>query len=267
MKEESMELVPAAPAGELAVNGMLADFEADAGQGFENVTAKDMAIPFITVLQSNSPQVQEGDGKYIDGARPGMLYNTVTGEVYDGRKDGITVIPCFFQKLVVEWRPRDSGGGIAGRHAVGSDEAQPVGTNEKGKPVSAAGNTLEDTAYHFVLIVKADGNVSWGVLALKSTQLKHSKKWLTVMNGIRIDVGGRKVQPPMFAFTYKITTVLEENAQGKWYGLHIEPAGMVQDANQYAAAKAFALQVKGGKAKMSENEDGSAAPASDDVPF
>src|SRR4051812_47524770 len=58
-------------------------YEADANAGLEGAKATDFAIPFIVVLQKGSPQVDEQSGQAIEGARQGMLYNTVTGRLYD----------------------------------------------------------------------------------------------------------------------------------------------------------------------------------------
>ena len=67
-------------------SGSLALFGDDAAKGFENMTQDDMALPFVRILGQLSPQVTDGDAKYIDGAKPGMIYNTVTSELYDGKK-------------------------------------------------------------------------------------------------------------------------------------------------------------------------------------
>ena len=58
----------------------------DDAKGFENMTQDDLALPFVRILGQLSPQVTDGDAKYIDGAKPGMIYNTVTSELYDGKK-------------------------------------------------------------------------------------------------------------------------------------------------------------------------------------
>ena len=78
-------------------NASLALFGDDVSKGFENMTQEDMALPFVRILGQLSPQVTDGDAKYIDGAKPGMIYNTVTSELYDGKK-GIKVIPCYYKK-------------------------------------------------------------------------------------------------------------------------------------------------------------------------
>ena len=62
------------------------------GTGLEDTTTEDFAIPFIRVLQPMSPQLQKQHGSYVEGASAGDLYNTVTGEAYDGEK-GITIVP------------------------------------------------------------------------------------------------------------------------------------------------------------------------------
>ena len=79
--------------------GSLALFGDDAAKGFENMTQDDMALPFVRILGQLSPQVTDGDAKYIEGAKPGNIYNTVTSELYDGKK-GIKIIPCYYKKII-----------------------------------------------------------------------------------------------------------------------------------------------------------------------
>ena len=61
--------------------GSVALFGDDLQKGFENMTQEDMALPFVRILGQLSPQVTDGDAKYIEGAKPGMIYNTVTSDV------------------------------------------------------------------------------------------------------------------------------------------------------------------------------------------
>ena len=74
------------------------NFEADAGQGL-NMTQEDLALPFLKVLGQLSPECNKRDAKYVKGAEPGMIINTVTNEIYDGVK-GIDVVPVHLQKTV-----------------------------------------------------------------------------------------------------------------------------------------------------------------------
>jgi hypothetical protein len=90
--------------------GSLALFGNDTAKGFENMTQEDLALPFLRILGQLSPQVTEGDAKYVSNAKPGMIYNTVTSELYDGKK-GIKVIPCYYKKDFPEWSDRGDGPG------------------------------------------------------------------------------------------------------------------------------------------------------------
>jgi hypothetical protein len=43
----------------------------------------DLALPFIRILGQLSPQVNKRDAKYVQGAEAGMIYNSVTNQLYD----------------------------------------------------------------------------------------------------------------------------------------------------------------------------------------
>ena len=92
-------------------NGSLAvsNFEQDANMGMGNLTQDDLALPFLKILGQLSPEVNKRDGKYIEGASPGMIYNSVTGDLFDGEK-GVIVIPCHYKLEYVEWRDRGKDG-------------------------------------------------------------------------------------------------------------------------------------------------------------
>jgi len=62
------------------------NLEQFADQGFENVDSKSLALPFLKILGQLSPQVTQGDSQFIPEARPGMIFNTVTNQLYDGQK-------------------------------------------------------------------------------------------------------------------------------------------------------------------------------------
>ncbi len=71
-------------------------FEADANMGAQNISQEDLALPFLKILGQLSPEVNKRDGKYVEGAEPGKIINTVTNELYDT----VNVIPCHLQKTV-----------------------------------------------------------------------------------------------------------------------------------------------------------------------
>lgn len=242
------ELAKKEEAGALAV----IDFAADAGGGFEEADAASYAIPILSVLQSGSPQCKKSDGAYIKGASEGMLYNSVTQEIIDGDA-GLTILPCHFTHTFNEWTPRESGGGLMGSYSLaeGEELLQECKRNEKGQDVLPSGNILTDTRNHFVLIVKPDGTYEPAFFPLSSTQIKKSKRWMTMMQNIRI---GKHIAP-MFSQLYKLTTVPESNDKGSWFGVKIEHIGPVTSVELYEAAKQFREMVRSGAAQPAQTAE------------
>ena len=69
--------------------------EEDANIGLSNMSMEDLSIPFLRILGDMSPQVKKSKEEYVEGAEPGMIFNTVTREIFGGEK-GATIIPCFY---------------------------------------------------------------------------------------------------------------------------------------------------------------------------
>ena len=80
----------------------------DAGQGLSEVNMDTIQIPFLKILSSMSPQTKKQKKEYIEGAEEGMIFNTVTEELIDGA-EGITVVPCYFEPVALEWTDRGTG--------------------------------------------------------------------------------------------------------------------------------------------------------------
>ena len=129
-------------------NASLALFGDDA-KGFDNMTQDDLALPFVRILGQLSPQVTMGDAKYIESAKPGMIYNTVTSELYDGKK-GIKVIPCYYKKDYPEWSDRGDGPGAPVAVHMPNSPVISTGKREGSKIRLPNGNYLEETASYFV---------------------------------------------------------------------------------------------------------------------
>lgn len=240
------------------------NFAADAGQGLELADNKSFAIPFLLILQGQSPQLES-----IDGARPGRFFNTVSEELYER----CLVIPCFFKREYIRWAPRKLGGGYKGvldakavdlREVEGLTEYMgslymdvPEGQSPVDEEGKARFDSLSDTRNHFVLVQSAKGNWQPAVLSLKSTQIKKSKRWLSVINGIEMkDANGRVFTPASFSHTYALSAVKEENAEGTWWGIDVKVVGPVTDPALYAAAKAFHDSVAAGTVKTETPPEG-----------
>ena len=261
--------------GKLAVAGGY-DYGENAGDGWDNTGSEDFTIPFLAILQSNSPQVNEAEAEYIKGAKAGMLMNTATQQLWDG-KEGLQAIPCYTQHLYVEWKNRQADtGGFIGVHECDSKivAAAKAASTQFGKyivPVEdGVDHDLAETFYIYALIVDGDDIVTPCMIACASTKIKSYKGILTPLRQV-------KGRPPLFAFKLSITTVAEKNAKGSFYNFKIVPAnGSAVDSllppdNAFVlAGKEFKDQVAEGKAKVEHG--GQAAGAGKDgkdadVPF
>jgi hypothetical protein len=230
-------------------------FEADAQGGFENMEQQDLALPFLRILGQLSPQVNERDAKYVEGAKPGMIYNTVTSELYDGVK-GINVIPCYYKREYIEWQDRGEGTGApVAVHAATSPIIHEAKRDSMNKDRLKSGNYLENTASYFVMVCK-DDSAETALITMKSTQLKASKNWNSLMSGIKLQGKDGLFTPPMFSHVYNLKTVQQSNDKGTWFGWSVSKVGPVQNKSLYEQAKVFASSVKSGdvQAKHAQEE-------------
>lgn len=223
------------------------ELAADSGQGFEGVKATDVAIPYYSILQALSPQVKRGP-QNIDGAREGDIFNTVTNEVIPGEK-GVIIIPCAFVKSYVEWVPRDSGGGFVKQHSDAAilNQCTP---DKDGRPTLPNGNHIVDTAYHYVLRVFDDGRFERALIAMTSTQMKKSRRWLAQQMNLQVNMGGKVITPPPYSHTYHVTSVGEDKDSYSWFGWNINNPKLVEDIELYRIAKKFAQDIVAGQVEV-----------------
>lgn len=221
-------------------------FEADAQQGFQNMEQDDLALPFLRILGQLSPQVNKRDSKYVEGAEPGMIYNTVTSELYDGEK-GINVIPALYKREYVEWTDRGEGTGApVAVHSATSPIIQEANRDSTGKDRLKNGNYLENTASYFVIVCK-DDSAETALITMKSTQLKVSRTWNSMMNGLKLQGKNGLFTPPMFSHVYNMKTVQQSNDKGTWFGWSVSKVGPVQNQGLYEQAKGFASSIGKGE--------------------
>ena len=216
------------------------NIEQFADEGFDNVDSKSLALPFLKVLGQLSPQVTQGDSNFIPDAKAGMIYNTVTDELYDGHK-GITVIPCYYKLEYIEWKDRDKGA-VAPVNVYPSDSDIMTKTTrgDDGKDRLQNGNYIEETASHYVMVVEPD-KTSTALITMKSTQRKKSKKWNSMMMSLRQQRKNGKgfFKPAPFTQKYLLATVLEKNNMGSWFGWEISHVGAVESEEVLKAAFDF----------------------------
>ena len=233
--------------GALAVNM----FEADANQGSQNISQEDLALPFLKVLGQLSPEVNKTHGKYVEGAEPGKIINTVTNALYDS----INVVPCHYKRQYIEWQDRGaSSGAPVAIHEADSDIISQTTRGKDYKDRLPNGNYLDNTANHFVLVLGK--NPQTALISMKSTQLKVSRKWNSMMMGIKLQGKNGLFTPPTYSHIYKLSTVQMSNDKGTWFGWDVAKVGPVGDKSSYEMAKSFAVSVGKGEVEAKpENQE------------
>ena len=236
-------------------------FEQDGAAGMDNMGNEDFAMPFLRVLGQLSPEINKRDSKYVEGAEAGMIFNTVTKQTYDG-ETGLNVIPCGYKREYVEWSDRGEGTSApVAIHSVSSGIIKDTTRGADYKDRLPNGNYLENTASYFVLTE----NFEQALITMKSTQLKVSRSWNSMMNTIKLEGKNGLFTPASYSHVYNLSSVQQSNDKGTWFGWNVQKIGPVQDKNLYAAAKQFAGSV--GSAPVNHGEGDTKAKAQDSVPF
>ena len=228
------------------------NFEADAGQGL-NMTQEDLALPFLKVLGQLSPECNKRDAKHVEGAEPGMIINTVTNEIYDGVK-GIDVVPVHYKRQYIEWQDRGESQGAPVKIYEAGDDLPSTTRDKFNKDRLANGNYLENTASHFVVIL--GNNPTTALISMKATQLKVSRKWNSMMMGLKMQGKNGMFTPPTYSHIYKLKTVQQSNDKGTWFGWDVSKVGPITDQGVYTIAKDFSNSVaKGNVEAKHETEE------------
>ena len=223
-----------------------------AGAGTEDMTADDMAIPFLKIVQKGSPIMDDHDA----GARPGMLMNSVSNMVYDN----LILIPCGFKKEVVQWAPRDTGDGIQASHEWDTPLMAETVPDEKGIPTfpeghEYEGNQLIETRYHYVYVIAPDtGETFPALISMSSTQHTRSRKWAAIINQRMITINGVRQKAPSFAFKYNAKTEPQSKDGNTWYSWVITPGDKVEEEWMLSEAIAFYKSIRADDVKIADED-------------
>jgi hypothetical protein len=228
-------------------------FEEDAAKGLGKIGQEDLALPFLKILGQLSPEVNKRDGKYVEGAEPGMIFNSVSGELYDGVK-GINVIPAFYKLEYIEWKDRGEGPGApVAIYDSSSDVMSKTKPDANYKDRLPNGNYIEKTASHFVIIT--GDSPSTALISMKSTQLKISRKWNSMMSGIKLKGQNGLFTPASFSHIYRLKTTQMSNDKGTWFGWEVSKVGPITDQSLYQQAKTFSESISKGAVRAKHGED------------
>jgi hypothetical protein len=239
-------------------------FAQAAGQGVTDLGEGDLAMPMIKSLQKVSPELDD----HAD-AKPGDIYNSVTQERVSG-SEGIRVVNCAYSLTFIEWEPRGTGSGAPFAIYSAGDKlpATERGEDNKDYVVDGGGRYLERTAQHYILVFDDEGMTQQALLPMKSTQLKKSRQWNSAMKATKMqDSRGALFVPPRFSHIWRLTTALEENKNGSWYGWAVTKEGVIKDPALYAEARQFHESIVAGQVKVRHVREEDRTDDDENIPF
>lgn len=245
------------------------DYTKHAGKGLESQTVEDQMIPFLSLLQGLSPEVQPGP-ENVEGAKIGDLLNSVTKEIYGA---SVEFIPCFMERKVMEWVKRKHGGGLVTMHAENSElwakakEAAGTSFGQIDNPDNPK-NDMVPTVYLRGLIVVGEKVFHPVVISFTSTKLKAWRTWNTARDLEACQYPADQ-KPPLYANRVRISVAMETNPKGTFANFVLAPfcGGVTDsligpgDAAFEAAARLYAKSVDGTAKVVEETQAGGGAKA------
>lgn len=241
-KVETKKNLPVATKSKLPAN--IAEFES--GEGFENVSASDVLLPRLTLIQSTSDQVKKSKPVYIKDANVGDFCDTAINKILP---NPLPLIPCFYAMVYLQWGPRNSDRGLVMNHGTDPSILKKTKRDEDNKNVLSNGDYIAETATYFVLYQNEDSDWIQAFLPMASTQLKASKRWMSLLKAEKLErPDGSKFIPSMYYRTWIASGVEQSNAKGDWIGWTFEPGEPINDIDPtkelLAVAKEFCHQAK-----------------------
>lgn len=189
-----------------------ARLEEFAGQGLDDLDSSDRSVPFLKVLEKNSPEIET-----VDGAKAGMIIDTATLKLYET----IRFVPACREHAFVEWVPIDNGGGLVASYGMGEDIAKWAKT-QRGKISLRNGNDLVETFYLFGILLPEEGDDEGEpkpvVVSFTSTRIKTYKSIVNRSDSIMLlGSGGRKFKAPWFCHVWRIGTLKKQDGNQSWF--------------------------------------------------
>ncbi len=180
----------------------------------EALSHEEMSIPFLRIAQKMSGVVNPRDSEYIEGIEVGHYYNTVSGENYG---DKLVVQQHAYFRGYTKWT------GIKGKEKyVGSMSVEAFeafsSENELEKDGGALVQTIngERISYYdtrsYVITLPEYPEAGVMLYHMKSTGIKHSKKWNTLWSNRKLNG-----QPTArYATVWELKTGDESNDSFDW---------------------------------------------------
>ena len=219
------------------VQGQMPEWLQRGNRGSEDVTSRDMILPRVDVLQALSPQIKKSDPNYIDGAEQGVIFNTVTGELYGS---SVTFVPVLFRREWTVWKLRKAGGGFCGAFRTMEEADQFRCTLQNPDDHESV-----ESHQHFVMLL-TDHGPEEAVFSMTKSKLKVSRALNTLIQIAGVD---------RFAKAYRMDAVETSSDKGDFWSFKVHPSGFVSK-ELYERGQGLYEMIKAGAADVDRRDDG-----------
>ena len=239
------------------------NLEKFAGTGLDTITTDDIATPRLKVLAQMSPELEE-----IDGARAGMICNSVSKKIYSGQ-DGISVVVCGYDKVWLEWQDRGKGSSAPVNIFSPVDKPTNAVRGDDGKFRLESGNYLEECANFYCLLLNGGVAPEPAIISMKATQLKAARSWAYSLKNEFIQNPKTKklFLAPSWYRIYTLTTTKQSNDKGSWYGWVVNKGDFLNSEDTFDMAANFNESVRKGIVKPKYDDEVESSSSDQDTPF
>ena len=239
------------------------NLEKFAGTGLDTITTDDIATPRLKVLAQMSPELEE-----IDGAKAGMICNSVSKKIYSGQ-DGISVVVCGYDKVWLEWQDRGKGSSAPVNIFSPVDKPTNAVRGDDGKFRLESGNYLEECANFYCLLLNGGVAPEPAIISMKATQLKAARSWAYSLKNEFIQNPKTKklFLAPSWYRIYTLTTTKQSNDKGSWYGWVVNKGDFLNSEDTFDMAANFNESVRKGIVKPKYDDEVESSSSDQDTPF
>ena len=239
------------------------NLEKFAGTGLDTITTDDIATPRLKVLAQMSPELEE-----IDGAKAGMICNSVSKKIYSGQ-DGISVVVCGYDKVWLEWQDRGKGSSAPVNIFSPVDKPTNAVRGDDGKFRLESGNYLEECANFYCLLLNGGVAPEPAIISMKATQLKAARSWAYSLKNEFIQNPKTKklFLAPSWYRIYTLTTTKQSNDKGSWYGWVVNKGDFLNSEDTFDMAANFNESVRKGIVKPKYDDEVESSNSDQDTPF
>jgi hypothetical protein len=223
-------------------------------EGVGEQERSEIQLPYLSLLQGLSKACKKGSG--VKGAEPGLLMNSVTGEILGTE---VEFIFAYRELAWAEWEP--DGGDFVARYEPNDEVVQKaIASSGKrfGTIILENGNELVHTVYVCGLLIREGQELTPLVISFSKTKMKVYTGWNTSVNLVTRKCPDGKHRPyPRHAHLMTIGVTEATSKKGKdYYNLTLKPASLKTllppDDPRVLAAVRLSEQNSEGKVTMAE---------------